>query len=240
MEYKNDFASFLLESGSFKTGDFTLKSGRKSPFFLNLGDLCEGSQLLRLAEAYADAIYEFYGEDRMTRDRPFNILFGPAYKGIPIAVAVTMQLEVKYNYAVRYCADRKEIKDHGDAGAWLGAKFENGDRILMIEDVTTSGKSMEETIPPIKEFAKNKGLDVKIVGLVVSVDRMEYGKDDEAHTALSAISKQYQIPAWSIVNIRDIAKVLKAEGKLTAQLKDSINAYYRQYAPIKEREGDII
>ncbi len=163
-EYKKEFVSFMFRCNALKFGDFTLKSGRKSPFFMNAGAYVTGSQLTELGRYYAKAIHDNFGLE-------FDVLFGPAYKGIPLAVATCMALNELYGKEVRYCANRKEIKDHGDKGILLGSKLEDGDRVIMIEDVTTSGKSMEETVPIVRAQAK-----VDIKGLIVSLDRHEKGK----------------------------------------------------------------
>ena len=140
--YKSEFIDFMVESDVLKFGDFTLKSGRKSPFFMNAGAYVTGSQLKRLGEYYAKAIHANYGDD-------VDVLFGPAYKGIPLAVVTAIAYHELYGKEVRYCSDRKEAKDHGaDKGGFLGSKLKDGDRVVMIEDVTTSGKSMEETSTP--------------------------------------------------------------------------------------------
>ena len=142
-QYKQEFIDFMVESDVLKFGDFTLKSGRKSPFFMNAGAYVTGTQLMRLGEYYAKAIHETYGDD-------FDVLFGPAYKGIPISVVTAVAYAKLYGKEVRYCSDRKEEKDHGaDKGSFLGSKLKDGDRVVMIEDVTTSGKSMEETVPKV-------------------------------------------------------------------------------------------
>lgn len=141
--YKKEFIEFMVESDVLKFGDFTLKSGRKSPFFMNAGAYVTGSQLKRLGEYYAKAIHDTYGDD-------FDVLFGPAYKGIPISVVTAVAFSKLYGKEVRYCSDRKEEKDHGaDKGSFLGSSLKDGDRVVMIEDVTTSGKSMEETVPKV-------------------------------------------------------------------------------------------
>ena len=164
-QYKQDFIKFMVESDVLKFGDFTLKSGRKSPFFMNAGAYVTGSQLKRLGEYYAKAIHDIYGDD-------FDVLFGPAYKGIPLGVVTAIAYSELYGKEVRYCSDRKEEKDHGaDKGSFLGSKLKDGDRVIMIEDVTTSGKSMEETVPKVRNAA-----DVTIVGLMVSLNRMEVGR----------------------------------------------------------------
>ena len=163
-QYKREFIEFMVESDVLKFGEFTLKSGRKSPFFMNAGGYVTGSQLKKLGEYYAKAIHDKYGDD-------FDVLFGPAYKGIPLSVAATMEISEMYGKDIRYCSNRKEVKDHGDTGILLGSKLKDGDRVVIIEDVTTSGKSIEETFPILKAQA-----DVEIVGLMVSLDRMEVGK----------------------------------------------------------------
>ena len=165
--YKQEFIEFMVDSQVLKFGDFTLKSGRKSPFFMNAGAYVTGAQLRKLGEYYARAIHDHYGLD-------FDVLFGPAYKGIPLAVATTMAISELYGKEVRYCSNRKEVKDHGDTGILLGSKLKDGDKVVIIEDVTTSGKSIEETFPILRQQA-----DVEIVGLMVSLNRMERGLDSE-------------------------------------------------------------
>ena len=141
--YKREFINFMVESNVLKFGDFTLKSGRKSPFFMNAGAYVTGSQLRRLGEFYAHAIRDNFGLD-------FDVLFGPAYKGIPLAVTTAIALHDLFGKEVRYCSDRKEEKDHGaDKGSFLGSPLADGDRVVMIEDVTTSGKSIDETYPKV-------------------------------------------------------------------------------------------
>ena len=166
--YKKEFIEFMVQSDVLKFGEFTLKSGRKSPFFMNAGAYVTGAQLKRLGEYYAEAIHDNYGDD-------FDVLFRPAYKGIPLAVVTAIAYSELYGREVRYCSDRKEEKDHGaDKGSFLGSNLQDGDRVIMIEDVTTSGKSMEETVPKVKGAA-----DVTIKGLMVSLNRMEVGKGGE-------------------------------------------------------------
>ena len=159
-QYKQEFIEFMVDSQVLKFGEFTLKSGRKSPFFMNAGAYVTGSQLRKLGEYYAKAIHDNYGLD-------FDVLFGPAYKGIPLSVATTMAISELYGKEIRYCSNRKEVKDHGDTGILLGSKLKDGDRVVIIEDVTTSGKSIEETFPIIKAQA-----DGGCKGLMVSLDGM--------------------------------------------------------------------
>ena len=213
--YKQEFIEFLLECGSLKFGDFTLKSGRKSPFFVNLGSFVTGSQLRRLAEFYARAIHDQFGLD-------FDVLFGPAYKGIPLAVATTMAMFELYGKDCRYCSNRKEIKDHGDTGILLGTKLQDGDRVIMIEDVTTSGKSMEETVPIVRAQA-----DVTIAGLMVSMNRNEKGKGNK--TALKEVAELYGFPTAAIVSMPEVVEYLQEKGQLDAVLKARLDAYYELY-----------
>jgi orotate phosphoribosyltransferase len=214
-EYKKEFTEFMLESNALKFGDFTLKSGRKSPFFMNAGAYVTGRQLHQLACFYAKAINDNFGLD-------FDVLFGPAYKGIPLAAATVMAIYELYGKEVRYCSNRKEIKDHGDTGILLGSKLKDGDRVIMIEDVTTSGKSMEETVPIVRSQA-----DVEIKGLIVSLNRNEKGKGNR--TALKEVSELYGFPAAAIVSMPEVVEILKEKKMLDADLEERINAYYDQY-----------
>ena len=204
-QYKQEFIDFFFFHFIYSfLGDFTLKSGRKSPFFMNAGAYVTGTQLARLGEYYAKAIHETYGDD-------FDVLFGPAYKGIPISVVTAVAYAKLYGKEVRYCSDRKEEKDHGaDKGGFLGSKLKDGDRVIMIEDVTTSGKSMEETVPKVRGAA-----DVTIVGLMVSLNRMEVGLGGKM-SALDVVEHLYN---------------KECEGKVVIDdtLKAAIDAYYEQY-----------
>jgi orotate phosphoribosyltransferase len=214
--YKKEFIDFMLDSKVLKFGDFTLKSGRKSPFFMNAGGYVTGAQLKKLGEYYAKAIVDNYGTD-------FDVLFGPAYKGIPLAVATAIALDELYGKEVRYCSDRKEEKDHGaDKGSFLGTKLQDGDRVIMIEDVTTSGKSMEETVPKVRGVA-----DVEIKGLIVSLNRNEKGKSNK--TALKEVSELYGFPTNAIVSMPEVVEYLKEKNELDPELEERINAYYAQY-----------
>ena len=159
--YKEAFIDFMVESQVLKFGSFTLKSGRQSPFFMNAGAYVTGDQLHRLGLAYAQAIEANFGLD-------FDVVFGPAYKGIPLSVVTAMGISELYDTQVRYCSNRKELKDHGEGGSLLGAELADGDRVLIVEDVTTSGRSIEETYPIITAAA-----DIEVVGLIVSLNRME-------------------------------------------------------------------
>ena len=173
-EYKQRFIEFMIDCNVLKFGDFVTKSGRKTPFFVNTGFYRTGSQLRKLGQYYARAIEQTFGTD-------FDVLFGPAYKGIPLTVAATMALSEDFNADIRYCSNRKEVKDHGDKGILLGSPIADNDKIVIIEDVTTAGTSIEETLPIIKAQG-----NVNVLGLVVSVDRMERGQGEKS--ALSALS----------------------------------------------------
>ena len=220
--YKKEFIKFMVDCAALKFGDFTLKSGRKSPFFMNAGAYVTGSQLKKLGEYYARAIHETYGDD-------FDVLFGPAYKGIPLGVVTAIAYSELYGKEVRYCSDRKEEKDHGaDKGSFLGSKLKDGDRVIMIEDVTTSGKSMEETVPKVKGAA-----DVTIVGLMVSLNRMEVGKGGEK-CALDEVKDLYGFETAAIVTMEDVVECLynkECDGKVVIddELKAAIDAYYVKY-----------
>lgn len=219
--YKQQFIEFMLDCQVLKFGDFTLKSGRKSPFFMNAGAYVTGAQLRKLGEYYAKAIHDHYGLD-------FDVLFGPAYKGIPLAVATVMAISELYGKEIRYCSNRKEVKDHGDTGILLGSKLKDGDRVVIIEDVTTSGKSIEETFPIIKAQA-----NVEIKGLMVSLNRMERGMEG-TQGALDEIRGKYGFEANAIVTMEEVVACLynkpyQGTVYIDDTLKAAIDVYYEQY-----------
>ncbi len=219
-QYKQEFIEFMVESDVLKFGEFTLKSGRKSPFFMNAGAYVTGTQLRKLGQYYAKAIHEHYGDD-------FDVLFGPAYKGIPLSVATTIAYQELYGKDIRYCSNRKEIKDHGDVGILLGSEIKDGDRVVIIEDVTTSGRSIEETFPIIMAQG-----DVEIKGLMVSLNRMERGRGEKS--ALCEIKEKYGFDANAIVSMADVIEHLynkEVAGKVVIndQMKAAIDEYYKQY-----------
>lgn len=219
-QYKKAFIEFMVDCGVLKFGDFVTKSGRKTPFFVNTGFYRTGSQLRRLGEYYARAIETVYGHE-------FDVLFGPAYKGIPLSVAASMAMSELYEADIRYCSNRKEVKDHGDKGILLGSPITDGDRVVIIEDVTTAGTSIGETMPILKAQGA-----VDVIGLVVSVDRMERGQTTKS--ALKEIEETYGIKTTAIVTMQEVVEHLynrPYHGKVIIDdtLKDAIDAYYVQY-----------
>ena len=218
--YKKEFIEFMVDCGVLKFGDFVTKSGRKTPFFINTGFYRTGSQVRRLGEYYAKAINDKFGTD-------FDVLFGPAYKGIPLSVAASMAMSSLYDKDIRYCSNRKEIKDHGDTGILLGSPINDGDRVVIVEDVTTSGKSIEETYPIVKAQG-----NVNILGLVVSVNRMERGKSEKS--ALDEIKELYGMETTAIVTMGEVIEHLYNKpynGKVIIDdaIKSAIDAYYEEY-----------
>lgn len=219
-QYKKAFIEFMVDCGVLKFGDFVTKSGRKTPFFVNTGFYRTGFQLRRLGEYYARAIETVYGHE-------FDVLFGPAYKGIPLSVAASMAMSELYEADIRYCSNRKEVKDHGDKGILLGSPITDGDRVVIIEDVTTAGTSIGETMPILKAQGA-----VDVIGLVVSVDRMERGQTTKS--ALKEIEETYGIKTTAIVTMQEVVEHLynrPYHGKVIIDdtLKDAIDAYYVQY-----------
>jgi len=217
-DYKKEFIDFMVECNALKFGSFTLKSGRKSPFFMNAGAYVTGNQLSRLGEFYAKAIHSNFGDD-------FDVLFGPAYKGIPLAVTTAIAYSKLYGKEVRYCSNRKEEKDHGaDKGSLLGSPIKDGERVVIIEDVTTSGKSIEETYPIVKAQG-----NVTIIGEMVSLNRMEKALDTDK-SALDTITEKYGFPARAIVTMQEVVEYLHTPGGLiTDSLKAEIDAYYKEW-----------
>ena len=219
-QYKKEFIEFMIDCEVLRFGDFVTKSGRKTPFFVNTGFYRTGAQLRKLGEYYAKAIQSTFGTD-------FDVLFGPAYKGIPLSGAASMALSEHYGADIRYCSNRKEVKDHGDKGILLGGPIGDGDRVVIIEDVTTAGTSIHETLPIIKAQG-----DVNVLGLVVSVDRMERGQGEKS--ALKEIEEQFGFKTTAIVTMADVVEHLynreyKGRVVIDDQLKAAIDAYYEQY-----------
>lgn len=219
-QYKKDFIEFMVDCQVLRFGDFVTKSGRKTPFFINTGFYRTGAQLKKLGAYYAKTIATRFGTD-------FDILFGPAYKGIPLSVATSMALAEEYDANVGFCSNRKEVKDHGDKGILLGSPIREGDRILIIEDVTTAGTSIGETMPILQAQG-----NVEVLGLVVSVDRMERGQGEKS--ALTEISEKYGLKTAAIVTMEEVVAHLynrpyKGQIIIDDTIKAAIDAYYVQY-----------
>ena len=219
--YKKEFIEFMVESEVLKFGEFTLKSGRKSPFFMNASVYATGSQLKRLGEYYARAIHESFGDD-------FDILFGPSYKGIPLSVITAIAYSELYHKEVRYCSNRKEIKDHGDVGILLGSRLKDGDRVIIVEDVTTSGKSIEEVYPILKSQA-----NVEIKGLMVSLNRLEKWMGEQK-SAPEELKEKYGLEYSAIVTMQDVIECLynrPFEGRIYIddKVKAALDQYYEKY-----------
>ncbi|MDG2308059.1 MAG: orotate phosphoribosyltransferase [Candidatus Binatia bacterium] len=220
--YKREFIDFMVESEVLTFGDFVTKSGRKTPYFVNTGKYRTGAQLARLSGYYAQTIAERFGED-------FDVLFGPAYKGIPLAVGIAMELARRGPRDVPFCFDRKQVKDHGEGGQLVGHQLTDGERVLIVEDVTTAGTSIRETVPKLRAVA-----DIRLAGLIVSVDRMERGSG--ADVALVEISRTWSMSTCAIVTIEEIMQDLHGrEVGGTVLLGDEIYermlAYRKEYGP---------
>ncbi len=218
--YKEEFIEFMLDCEVLKFGDFVTKSGRNTPFFINTGFYRTGAQLKRLGEYYAKTIHDAFGDD-------FDVLFGPAYKGIPLSAATVIAFSELYGREIRYASNRKEIKDHGDKGILLGGPLGDGDRVVIIEDVTTAGTSIRETLPIIQERG-----DISVLGLCVSVDREERGEGEKS--ALTEISEKYGMKTTAIVRMSEVTEYLlshevKGQKIINDKLKEAIDDYYRKY-----------
>ena len=218
--YKQEFIEFMIDCEVLRFGDFVTKSGRKTPFFVNTGFYRTGAQLRKLGEYYAKAIQSTFGTE-------FDVLFGPAYKGIPLSVAASTAVSEHYGADIRYCSNRKEVKDHGDKGILLGGPIQDGDKVVIIEDVTTAGTSIHETLPILKAQG-----NVDVLGLVVSVDRMERGQGEKS--ALKEIEEQFGFKTTAIVTMADVVEHLynreyKGRVVIDDTLKAAIDAYYEQY-----------
>jgi len=219
--YKKEFIEFMVDCNALKFGEFTLKSGRKAPFFVNAGAFVTGEQLKRLGEYYAIAIHDTFGDD-------FDVLFGPAYKGIPLGVATVIAYSSLYGKEIRYCSNRKEVKDHGDVGILLGSKLQDGDRVIIIEDVTTAGTSIKETYPILTTQAK-----VEVKGLIIALNRMEKGLEGKV-SALEEIREKYGFETHAIVTMRDVTEHLynkpyRGQIYIDDKLKVAIDKYYESY-----------
>ena len=215
MTYKESFIKFMVDSGVLTFGEFTLKSGRKAPYFINAGNYKTGAQLAKLGEYYAECIKD--------NNSAVETLFGPAYKGIPLAVSATVALFNKFGTSVNYCFDRKEAKDHGEGGTFVGRALTDGEKVVVIDDVMTSGKALREVLPKLKSAA-----DVNVTGMVITVDRMEKALDSDKSAVQSAYD-EFGVRVYSIVTIKDIIGAIESgviEGK---EYLDSMKSYLEQY-----------
>jgi orotate phosphoribosyltransferase len=219
-DYQREFIEFMVASGVLTFGDFVTKSGRRTPFFINTGNYRTGEQARRLGEFYAQAMTAQFGDG-------FDVLFGPAYKGIPLAVAAAIALAAKHGRNVGYCFNRKEAKDHGEGGALIGHKLRDGERVLIVEDVITAGTSVRETVPLLQAAA-----NIRLAGLIVGVDRMERGTGE--HSALQEVHTTYAMPAGAIVTLTDVVEHLHnrpVHGQVVLDdgIRERIDAYRAQY-----------
>lgn len=217
--YKQEFIEFMVRSEVLTFGDFTTKSGRKTPYFVNTGRYRSGDQVARLGEFYADAI-----EGALAG--AYDVLFGPAYKGIPLAVTTAASLS-RRGRDVGFCFNRKEAKDHGEGGVLVGHTPRDGERVLIVEDVTTAGTSIRETVPILRAAAT-----VELAGLVVSVDRQERGRGERA--ALAEVGEEFGMPTFAIVTLDEIVEHLtgrEVDGRLVLSDADlaRIEAYRAEY-----------
>ena len=195
LTYKQQFIKFMVENGVLKFGEFTLKSGRKAPYFINTGNYKTGSQLARLGKYYA-ACNQQNGLKAET-------LVGPAYKGIPLAVTTAVSLANDYGVDMNYCFDRKEVKDHGEGGLFVGKQLVDGEKVILIEDVMTSGKALREMLPKLKAAA-----NVEIAGMIISVDRMEKGLESNL-SAVQEVYREFGVKVYSIVTMSDIIEAIE-------------------------------
>lgn len=193
--YKQEFIRFMVSNGVLKFGEFTLKSGRKAPYFINTGNYKTGKQLAKLGEYYAACIQE--------NNLQAETLIGPAYKGIPLSVATAIAMYHNYEKEMNYCFDRKEVKDHGEGGLFVGKQLQDGEKVIVIEDVMTSGKALREILPKLKAAA-----NVEIVGMIISVDRREKALDSEL-SAVAEAKKQFGVDVYSVVTMDDIIAAIE-------------------------------
>lgn len=220
MTYKEEFITFMVRSGVLTFGDFTTKSGRKTPYFINTGNYKTGAQAAKLGDYYAACMNENLGED-------VTALFGPAYKGIPLVVTGSASLFRNYGRDLPYCFNRKEAKDHGEGGSMVGYKPQDGDVIAIVEDVVTAGTAVRESIELFKHVS-----DVKMAYLFVSVDRMERGIKD--CSTLDELRQDYGIKVCPIVTVKEIIAFLHnrpVDGKvyIDDDMKAKMEAYLAQY-----------
>lgn len=222
-QYQKDFINFLIESGALTFGDFTTKSGRKTPYFINTGNFNDGNKISKLGSFYADHIVA----SQLSNS---TVIFGPAYKGIPLAVTTVSSLALNHKINIGFAFDRKEVKDHGDGGRIVGKKIVDGDKIVLVEDVITAGTTMRESLPMLRALAK-----IEISAVVIAVDRQEKGSSEIS--AVQEVEKTLQVKVLPIVNINQILNYLNSSEntsgfKLNSQLINSISEYRKEYGVI--------
>lgn len=215
MTYKENFIRFMVDCGVLTFGDFTLKSGRKAPYFVNTGNYKTGKQLAKLGEYYAECIVD--------NNLKADTLFGPAYKGIPLSVSAAIALANNHNIEVNYCFDRKEAKDHGEGGIFVGKKIEDNEKVIIIEDVMTSGKALDEVYPKLRSAA-----DVDIAGMVITVDRQEKALNSDK-SAIENAKEKYGVNVYSIVTVDDIIAAIENGIIPFKEYLDNMRAYRKQY-----------
>ena len=215
MTYKEEFIRFMVDCGVLTFGSFTLKSGRQAPYFINTGNYKTGKQLAQLGKYYAVCMQEHGLEP--------DTLFGPAYKGIPLATSAAVAMATEYDKEVGYCFDRKEVKDHGEGGMFVGKSLQDGDKVVIIEDVMTSGKAMAEVYPKLTGAAK-----VDIIGMVITVDRMEKALQGEK-SAVQTVYETYGVPVYAIVNMEDIIAAIQNDVIPGKEYLDAMLAYRAKY-----------
>ncbi len=215
MTYQESFIRFMVDSGVLTFGSFVLKSGRQAPYFINAGNYNNGQLLSRLSHFYAACIEE--------NNIPVDTLFGPAYKGIPLAASTAVALSEKYGKTVNFCFDRKEVKDHGEGGMFVGKQLEDNEKVVIIEDVMTSGKAMSEVYPKLTSAA-----NVDITGMVITVDRMERAMEG-TKSAVQTVYETYGVPVYAIVTMDDIIKAIQDDIIPGKEHLDAMLAYREQY-----------
>lgn len=219
MTYKEEFITFMVRAGVLTFGDFVTKSGRRTPYFINTGNYRTGAQAVRLGDYYASCIQENLPDG-------IDCLFGPAYKGIPLAVAAASSLYRNYGRDLPYCFNRKEVKDHGEGGAMVGYRPQDGDNVVIVEDVVTAGTAVRESIELFKSVAR-----VKVRALIVSVDRMERGAGTS--TTLDELRREHAIEVHPIVTVREIISFLHnrpVDGRI--YIDDAVKASMEGYLSI--------
>ncbi|MBQ9111242.1 MAG: orotate phosphoribosyltransferase [Oscillospiraceae bacterium] len=214
MTYKESFIKFMVECGVLTFGEFTLKSGRIAPYFINCGNYKTGAQLAKLGEYYAECIHD--------NNIPVETLFGPAYKGIPLAVSTVVALSNKFGIDVNYCFDRKEAKDHGEGGMFVGKTLVDNEKVVIIDDVMTSGKALRESMPKLKGAA-----NVDVTGMVITVDRMERGTGDKS--AVQEVKEEFGVTVYPIVTMEDIIDAIRNDIVPGKEYLDKMLAYREEY-----------